>query len=147
MVCVLEKFSFQKCFLSILNRKAELFRFTHIFKILTLPQDLSTPPHHSLYQLFWGWTWHSVAAVSKCIMGLFGDAWLLRGCAENWSKFAHSPLQKKTKQSHSAVRPNISEFQNPRFLNEAKCKLNLSWDSTFHWRGIKKSFSYHWLLT
>ena len=37
MVRVVEKFSFQKCFLSILNRKADLFRFIHIFKIFTLP--------------------------------------------------------------------------------------------------------------
>ena len=46
MVCVLEKFSFYKCFLSILNRKADMFRFIHIFKFFTLPSPLG-PLHHS----------------------------------------------------------------------------------------------------
>ena len=47
MVCVLEKLSFQKCFLSILNREADVFRFIHISKFSPPPPPPPRPLHPS----------------------------------------------------------------------------------------------------
>ena len=95
MVCVLEKLSFQKCFLSILNRKADLFRFTHIFKIFTLPPRTSPPLPTTVYISYFEAKRDTGSRQCRnASWDCFGDAWLLRGYAENWSKFARPlPLQ------------------------------------------------------